>query len=108
MAVTADACLVAQRLSKRLTEGDADVFDGVVVVDVQVAITIDVDIDHAMSCDLVHHVLKEGHAGIGGQLAFAIQIDANPDLGLRGVAMNFSDTLCHDVSPAVGDVISGF
>ena len=41
MAVAADAGLVAQRLLQRLAEADADVFDRVVLIDVEVALGLD-------------------------------------------------------------------
>ena len=44
-------------------ERDADVLDGVVRVDVQVALGAHVEVDHAVARDLVEHVVEERHAG---------------------------------------------
>jgi hypothetical protein len=50
-------------LAKRLAERDADVLDGVVGVDVQVALRLDVEVEHAVARHLVEHVLEKRHAG---------------------------------------------
>ncbi|MCY1282374.1 hypothetical protein D9M70_312100 [compost metagenome] len=86
MAVAADALLVADGLGEGLAEGDADVLDGMVVVDMQVALALDVQVDQAVAGDLVHHVLEEGNPGIEAGLARSIQVDGNLDLGFQGVA----------------------
>ena len=67
MAVAAHALLVADRLGQRLAERDADILDGVVRVDVQVALRLDLEVDHAVTGDLVEHVIEEADAG--GELA---------------------------------------
>jgi hypothetical protein len=41
-------------------QGDADVFDGMVVVDMQVALALDIQVDQPVTGDLVQHVLKKG------------------------------------------------
>ena len=76
VAVARDALLVAERLGQRLAERDADVLDGVVRVDVQVALGLDLEVDHAVPRDLVEHVVEERHAG--GELgpAGAVEVDA--------------------------------
>ena len=57
MAVTHDSLLVAKRLPECLPQGDADVLDRVVIVDVQVAGGLDVEIEGAVTRDLFEHVL---------------------------------------------------
>ncbi|MNL30137.1 hypothetical protein D3C87_1518560 [compost metagenome] len=86
VAVAGDALLVADRLGHGLAERDADVFHGVVVVDMQVAAGLDFEVDHAMAGNLVQHVVEERHAG--GQLLAtgAIKIQRNADLRFRGIA----------------------
>src|SRR5690606_19927997 len=70
------------------------VFDGVVVVDVGVAITVDVQVDQAVAGDLVQHVVQKRHAGIDGLAAGAVDVDGNADARLVGVAGNVGST--HD------------
>ncbi len=95
MPVAGHALLVADGLGEGLAEGDADVLDGVVVVDVQVAVALDVEVDQPVTGDLVEHVLQEGHADGEARLAGAIQIDGDLDLGFQGVALYVSRTFGH-------------
>ena len=63
-AVAADAALVAERLRERAAERDADVLDGVVVVDVQVAGGADLEVEERVAGELVEHVVEEADAGL--------------------------------------------
>jgi hypothetical protein len=56
-------------------QGDADVFDGMVVVDMQVALALDIQVDQPVTGDLVQHVLKERHTDIESGLSGAIEVD---------------------------------
>ena len=76
MAVAANALLVAHRLRDRLAERDADVLDRVMRVDVQVALGLDVEIEHAVARDLVEHVIEKRHAGREPRAAAAVEVDA--------------------------------
>ena len=93
VAVAADAGFVAQRLFQRLAEGDADVFDGVVVVNVGVTFAGDVEIDHAVAGDLIEHVFEEGHACIEVAFAGAVEVQGKGDLGFVGVAGDGDDAV---------------
>ena len=59
----ADAGLVAQRLAEHLADGDADVLDGVVAVDVEVARGLHVEVEAAVAAELVEHVVEEREPG---------------------------------------------
>ena len=62
---------------ERLAERDADVLDGVVRVDVQVALArATVEVEHAVARDLVEHVVEERHAGGELGAAGAVEVDA--------------------------------
>ena len=82
--------LVADRLRHRLAERDADVLDRVVRVDVQVALRLDVEVEHRVARHLVEHVLEERQAGRELGRALAVQVELDADLGLFGVAGDFS------------------
>jgi hypothetical protein len=86
MAVARHSFFIAHRLRERLAEGDADVFHGVVRIDVEIALGHDVDIDQPVARDLVHHVVEEGHPGVETRCAAAIEVDGGGDLGLEGIA----------------------
>jgi hypothetical protein len=85
VSITPHADLAAQRLLHRLPQGDADVLDGVVRIDVQVALRLDVEVEHAVAPHLVEHVIEERDAGGEPGAPGAVQIDAHGDLRLRGV-----------------------
>ena len=57
-----DAGLVAERLLERLPEDDADVLDGVVAVDVEVAGGLHGEVEAAVAAELVEHVVEERQA----------------------------------------------
>ena len=75
MPVAADARLVAQRLADGLAKANADVFDRVVLVDVQVTIRRDRQIDHPMLGKQLEHVVKKPHSGRDSGLAGPVEID---------------------------------
>ena len=88
--IAADATFVPHRLGNRLTQGDANVFHGVVSIDVQVPNRLDLQIDQAVSGNLVQHVIKKSNAC--GELGdtCAIQIEFDFDLRLRRLTTDFS------------------
>src|SRR5690606_20919684 len=92
MAVPAHAGLVAHGGRKGLAQRDADVFHGVMVVDVDVAIAVDVEVDQAVAGDLVEHVVQEGNPGVDALAARAIEIDGCSHAGFLGIAGNVGGT----------------
>ena len=97
MAVSAQSLFVAHSDGHGLAQRDADVFHGVVAVNVQVARGLDVQVNQAVTGDLVQHVVEEANAGGQLGLARAVQVDAHEDLGFFGVAADFSGAWCHGV-----------
>ena len=75
---------------RRLAEHDADVLDGVVRVDVQVALGLDHEVDHPVPCDLVEHVVEERHAGGEIGAARPVEVEVDLDLRFRRVALDGS------------------
>ena len=84
--IAGDAGALAQRLTKRLAEGDAGVLDRMVVVDMQVALRRDVHVDKRVACELVEHVVEEADAGRDRTLARAIEGDGDGDRRFLGLA----------------------
>lgn len=90
--VAGKAALVAQGLGKRLTEGDADVLDRVVVVDVRVAFGANLEVDEPVPGHLLEHVVEKGHAGGEFGATAAVEIERHAHAGLEGVALDDGGT----------------
>ena len=103
MAVAADAGFV-QRLIHGLANSDAEVFDGMVGVDFQIAFGLDSEVEHAVAGDLIEHVFEEGQTGVRLEAATAVEIQGNGNTGFLCVALNAcaARLLAHDcVFPVV-------
>jgi hypothetical protein len=64
-------------------------------IDVQIAFSDDVEIDHAVTRDLVQHVFEERQAGLELGCAVAVQVYADLDLGFLGVTCDLRAALSH-------------
>ena len=84
--VAGQAALVAERLLERLPERDADILDGVVVVDMQIALGGNADIDERVARELVEHMVEEADAGGDLGRAGAVEVELDRDLRLVGLA----------------------
>ena len=84
--VAHDAAHVAERLLHRLAEHDAGVFGGVVLVDVQVALGLQLDVDPGVARQELEHVVEEADAGRDLGAAGAVEVQLDGDLGLLGGA----------------------
>ena len=93
--VTADPLLVADRLGKRLAEHDADVLHGVVRIDLEIAPGIDGKVQHAVAGHLVEHVLEKRQAGRKPGFPATVQVQADRDLGLAGIAFDTGGSRAH-------------
>ena len=58
-----DAALVADGLEDRLAERDADVLDGVVLIDVEIAARSQLKVEPAVAREEFQHVIEEADAG---------------------------------------------
>ena len=85
MAVAFDATLVAEGVLEGLAEGEPDVFDGVVIVDVGVAVASDAEAEAAVLGDVVEHVVEEAHAG-DVLIGPAVEVEVEGDVGLAGAS----------------------
>jgi hypothetical protein len=92
MPITADPPLVAQGLLDSLAEADADVFDRVMLIDMQIAIGLDGQIDQCMPREQLEHVIEKAYAGGDVRLAGAIEIQFEPDISLFGLALDRGGT----------------
>src|SRR5579875_587122 len=82
-----DAFTVAKGFGEQLAEHDADVFDGVVLVDIEIAIGREFQIEAAVLGKELQHVIEKPDAG--GYFVAAAAFDAKRagDPGLGGVAI---------------------
>src|SRR5690606_34024478 len=87
-AITDDPLLVAERLGEAFSQADADVFDGVMRVDMQVAVRLDFEVEQRVPGEQREHVIEESDAGADLDLLRAVQFELQPDVGLGGLAMN--------------------
>jgi hypothetical protein len=88
IAGTQNAFLISQRLIYGFSEGNAGVFDGVMLIHVEIADGAQVQVECAMARDKVQHVVKKTNAR--GHLRFAVAIEAKfqADVGLVGFAVD--------------------
>ena len=109
IAIAADALAVAERAVDRLADRDAGILRGVVVVDMEVADRLQLQIDQRMARQLLHHVIEEADAGIDPVFARPVQVERHVDPGLLGPAghrcgarrpVGRVDSLVHRYPPA--------
>ena len=98
LAATITARELGSVIVKRLADGYSNVLDGVMRVDVQVALGLDVEIHHAVARDLVEHVLEERDAGGEFRHAGPVEIELDADLRLFGIALDFGCSFPHVIS----------
>jgi predicted ribosomally synthesized peptide with nif11-like leader len=87
-----DAAPVTQRLRQGLTDGDAHIFIGVVIVDVGVTHRIHLQIDQPMAADLVKHVIEKRHAGVRLAATGAIEVELHAHIGFTSDAVDLAAT----------------
>src|SRR3990172_2167343 len=85
--IAPDAAPVAERLRDGLAEDDAGVLGGVVEIDVQVALGLQLHVDEAVARQLFQHVVEEADAGRDPRRAGAVEIDRRRDAGFLGGAL---------------------
>ncbi len=88
--VAGQPLLVAPGRSQRLTERDTDIFDGMVRINVQITFRLNIQINQAMSGNLIQHVVEKGNAGGEIALTGTIKIETHGNLRLQRIASDFS------------------
>ena len=104
-AIAADATLVAECLLQGLAQRQRTILDGVVLVDMRVAVAVEFQRKAAVLADLLQHVIEETQPGAHPRLGHAIQIDPDGDAGLFRVAHHGCGAWCieqlvRDLAPA--------
>ena len=70
----------AERFCDGFAQSDAGVFDGVVLIDVQIALRFDFQIDGAVPRDEIEHVIEEANAGRDCGCAAPVEIQMQTDV----------------------------
>ena len=83
IAVTANPLLIAERLHEGLAERDAHILDGVMVIDMRVALGLHDEIEKAVAGEKVQHVIEKADAGLDFGAARAVEADLDLDLRFR-------------------------
>ena len=71
--------------AKRLAEHDADILGGVVEVDMQVALGLDLEVEQRVPGEGGQHVVEEADPGRDPRLAGAVEVEPDGDLRSRTV-----------------------
>ncbi len=74
--------LLSEGFQKRFAEREGRVFNGMVLVDVKVALHLDAYIDITVARQLIQHVVEEAQPGVNGRVAVAIEVDVYQNVGL--------------------------
>jgi hypothetical protein len=90
VAVAADAALIAEGAGEGLAEDDSRILDGVVQVDLDIAIGIHLQIDQPMAGEEDEHVVEERDLRADAALAGAVDREIEPDPGFAGITLNLS------------------
>ena len=89
VAEPADALLVAERLAQRLAQHDRGVLDGVVALDLDVALGAHGQVEAGVAAERGEHVVVERHAGVDVDDAGAVEVELDDDVGFLGLAFDF-------------------
>jgi hypothetical protein len=74
VAVAYNPLLVAERFGKRLPQTDGDVFDRMVIVNLQVALAAQFQIEQPVPRKQIEQMVPERHARADGDLARPVQV----------------------------------
>ena len=86
--VAGDAGHGAERLLHRLSQRDADILRGVMVIDVKVADRLHRDVDARMPGQQIEHMVEEADAGRDVRCAGSIEVHRHLDVCLFGFALD--------------------
>src|SRR5439155_20669338 len=78
----------AERFLHSFAEGDADVFDRVVLIDVEIALGGDGEIECTVTSDEIEHVIEKADACGDFGFTAAVECEAEADVGLGSLAMD--------------------
>src|SRR6185295_5417626 len=83
-----DSAAIAQRFRKQLPEHDPHIFDGMVLVDVEITLRLELQIESAMFGEQLEHVVEEADPGRDFVSAAAFNAEPPANLRLFGIALD--------------------
>ena len=95
MAIAYDAFFITDGLAERLSQGNTDIFNRVVCIDVQITFCLDLKIDQTMTRHLVQHVLEKRHTRIEFTFTRTVQVYFDLNLSFQCIAFHSCLTLRH-------------
>ena len=97
VSVAADSGFVTQRLLQAFAEDDAGVFDGVVEIDFDIAVNLEIEVDEGVPGEEGQHVIEEWNPGLDCGASLTIEVDAHLDFGLCGIPFPGGSAVAHDI-----------
>src|SRR5919106_2175562 len=88
MTIAKDPLFFAKRLGHGLAERDPHVFNRMMGIDRKITGGAYLQIQGAMASHLIEHVIEKRYPRVKRSLASTIEVNAQRDLGLLGVAVN--------------------
>ena len=88
-AITHNAAFVPKRLRKSLPQGNRDVFDRVMIINVQVALAFDCQVKQPVAREQVKHVVEKADAGVNCARACSIEIQRDGNVCFFSFAFDF-------------------
>ena len=94
-AKAATAALIAQRGAKRLAQRQADIFNCMMIVNLDVARGLERQIKEAVPGEQLQHMVEKGHPGGNLVLAAAVKLKTEPNVGFVCFAVQVCAALRH-------------
>ena len=94
-AKAANAALIAQRSAKRLAQRQADIFNRMMIVNLDVARGLERQIKEAVPGEQLQHMVEKGHPGGNLVLTAAVKLKTEPNVGLVCFAVQVCAALRH-------------
>ncbi len=72
----------------RFTQNDTDILYGVMLIDVEIAASFEIQVEGAVARHKFEHVIEETNAGADMGFSPAVEIEMQTDIGFRSVSMD--------------------
>jgi hypothetical protein len=84
-----DPAPVAECLRHRLAEGDAEIFDGVMLIDVEIPVRVNPQVEGSVPRHELQHVIEKPDAGVHAILPLAVERDRQLNLRLGRLPVDY-------------------